>query len=106
MRIISRGTLRDFWDKKEHRSSEQPLKAWLAEAKKAQWSTPQEIKNKFRNASFIGGNRVVFNIKGNDYRLVVQIQYAAKIAWIKFIGTHKEYDQVDVETVDLTRGDN
>ncbi len=104
MRIISRGTLRDFWEKKTFSDSEQPLKAWLSEAQKAKWNNPQDIKKKYRNASFVANNRVVFNIKGNDYRLVTQIQYAAKIVWIKFIGTHKEYDEINVETIDMSRG--
>lgn len=99
LRIISRNSLKKFWEEKGHKDAESPLKAWLLEAEKADWSSPKEIKDQYGNASIIANNRVVFNIKGNDYRLIVQIQYFAKIVWIKFIGTHKAYDAVNAETV-------
>ena len=100
MRIVSRATLKEFWEQSSYSDSEQPLKAWYEEAKKADWTSPQDIKDKYRNASFVGNNRVVFNIKGNDYRLVVAVMYRAGALFIKFVGTHKEYDQINVETVE------
>jgi len=76
-----------------------PLEAWFAEAKKAHWPDPQTIKAQYKNASILKNSRVVFNIKGNDYRLVVKINYAHQIVFIRFVGTHKQYDKVNVETV-------
>ena len=87
-----------FWD--AHTDAEGPLKAWIAHTKQADWKTPADIKADFGNASVLGNNRVVFNIKGNDYRLIVAILYAPQIVMIKFIGTHKEYDAVNAETVE------
>lgn len=97
MRIISRKALRDFW--LAHPRTEQPLKAWYAEASKADWAAPTAVKAQYRNASIIRGNRVVFNIKGNDYRLVVKMNYPYRVAYIRFVGTHSQYDDVDVETI-------
>lgn len=81
--------------------SAEPLKAWVDEALKASWSTPAEVKAQYRNASVLKGSRVVFNIKGNDYRLITAIAYPQKLIFIKFIGTHKEYDAIDANTVEL-----
>jgi len=97
MRIISRRTLREFWEK--HPDSEQPLKAWFKIAKKSEWDTYHDIKAEFRNASIVGNDRVVFNIKGNDYRLVVRIIFEQRKMWIRFIGTHNEYDKTNVKNV-------
>ena len=97
MHIVSRTTLRDFWT--THADAEQPLRAWYAVAKHAQWHTPADIKRDYRHASFVGNNRVVFNVGGNKYRLVVEVQYQAGIVWVKFVGTHAQYDRIDVETV-------
>ena len=94
MRIIARRTLREFWTK--HADAEQPLKAWYAHAKKADWETPADIKNDYASASVVANNRVVL---GNDYRLIVAVNYRFGILFIRFIGTHSEYDKVDVETV-------
>lgn len=99
MRIIARATLRNFWQKPNYADAEQPLKVWFDEAKKANWETPQDIKNVYRNASFVGSNRVVFNIHGNKYRLIVAINYPAQIIFIRFIGTHKQYDSIDAATI-------
>ena len=99
MRIIKEKTLVDFWKHPDHHDAEQPLKAWYAEAKHADWKTPAEIKAHYRNASIVGDNRVVFNIAGNKYRLVVKFHYNTGIGYIRFVGTHGEYDQIDVETV-------
>ena len=97
MRIISRKALREFWER--HPDAEQTLRAWYHDAKCATWKTPADIKDVYRNASFVGNNRVVFNIKGNHYRLVVAIQYQHGIIYIRFVGTHAEYDKIDVETI-------
>ncbi len=88
MRIISRRTLREFWSKPAYRDAEQPLRAWFDEAQKAQWRRPQDVKDHYRNASFLANNRVVFNIGGNKYRLVVALRYDRGLAYIRFIGTH------------------
>lgn len=97
MRIISRRTLREFWE--GYPDAEQPLRAWHANVKKADWQTPTDVKLDYRNASFVANNRVVFNIKGNHYRLVVAVNYSYSIIYIRFVGTHKEYDQIDAATI-------
>ena len=94
MRIIKPKTLSDFWE--NHADAETPLKAWLDVARLAQWEKPIDIKADYANASIVADNRVVFNIKGNDYRLVVKFHYNTKIGYIRFIGTHEEYDKLDV----------
>lgn len=99
MRIISRASLRDFWNQPQYIDAEQPLKAWYDEAKHADWSTPQDIKSLYRNASFIANNRVIFNIHGNKYRLIVAVNYAFSICYIRFIGTHKQYDNIDAKNI-------
>ena len=97
MRIIAKRTLREFWSK--HADAEQPLKAWHDEILKASWPKPSDIKAMYRNASFVANNRVVFNIAGNKYRLVAAIDYRRQALFIKFVGTHAEYDRVNVEKV-------
>lgn len=97
MRIISKRALRKFW--KRHANAREPLLAWYREVIKEDWDTPAKVKEKYRNASIVGDNRVVFNIKGNDYRLVVRINYRARIVYVRFVGTHGEYDAIDVEEV-------
>lgn len=97
MRIIARKTLRTFWEK--FPDSEEQLKAWYTEAKHATWQTPQDIKNQHGSASFPGNNRVVFNICGNKYRLIVLVKYEFEIAYIRFIGTHAEYDRIKAEEI-------
>ncbi|EPU4312169.1 type II toxin-antitoxin system HigB family toxin [Mixta calida] len=99
MRIISIASLKPFWE--THNQAEQALKAWIDEVKKAQWKTPQDIKDKYRSADFLSNNRVVFNIKGNDYRLIVAVAYRFQAVYIKFVGTHAEYDKIDADTVDM-----
>jgi len=99
MRIIAKRTLREFWEEPAHRDAEQPLKAWYAEAKNATWRTPADIKEKYGNASIVGNNRVVFNIAGNKYRLVIEFHYNRGIGYVRFIGTHEEYDRIAVEVV-------
>jgi mRNA interferase HigB len=97
MRIISRRVLRDFW--KRHPEAEQPLKAWFAETQAADWSSPQSIKQRYRHASFVADNRVIFNIAGNKYRLVVHVNYDFRTVYIKFIGVHTDYDRIDPESI-------
>lgn len=99
MRIVAKKALLDFIRK--HARAEQALLAWHAEALKAAWQTPQDIRNDYASASFVGRNRVVFNIKGNDFRLIVAVAYRVGVVYVKFIGTHAEYDKVDVATVEL-----
>ena len=97
MRIISRQTLKEFWEK--HPDAAQPLQAWYADLRASKWKSPSEIKTVYRNASFVGDNRVVFNIKGNTYRVVAAVQYQFGIVHIRFVGTHEEYDRIDAGTV-------
>ena len=97
MRIIAVKTLKLFW--KRHNDTEQPLKAWYAEVKAANWRSPAEIKRFYRSASILGNNREVFNIKGNSYRLVTAVNYNFKIVYIRFIGSHKEYDKINAEEI-------
>jgi mRNA interferase HigB len=99
MRIISRGTLREFWSHLNYRDAEQPLRAWFHEAQQAQWRSPHDIKRQFRHASFLSNNRVVFNIHGNKYRLVVAIKYEFAVLYIRFVGTHDDYDKIDARTI-------
>jgi mRNA interferase HigB len=99
MRVIARSTLREFWECLEYGDSQGQLEAWYREAKQAQWSDPMEIKAQYGTASILKGGRVVFNIAGNKYRLVVGINYPTQTVFIKFIGTHKQYDQIDAETI-------
>lgn len=97
MRIVSRKALREFW--KIHPDAQQPLQAWYADVKQADWQSPAHIKSAYRNASIVTNNRVVFNVKGNKYRLVVAINYEYKLVYIRFVGTHQEYDNIDVVTI-------
>jgi mRNA interferase HigB len=97
MRVIAKSTLRDFWIK--HADSEQSLKSWYNEADKSIWLHPNDIKLEYPSASILPGNRVVFNIKGNTYRLIVKINYAYQMLWIRFIGTHAQYDKVDATNI-------
>ena len=97
MRIIARKTLRDFWER--HPDSEQPLKAWYREAKDAEWATPVGLKDRYPSASILVNNRVVFNIGGNKYRLIVGVRYQQNMVYIKWLGTHAEYDRVNAEKV-------
>lgn len=86
--------LREFWE--IHTDSEQSLRAWYAKTKQANWKSTGDVKNDYRNASFVANNRVIFNIKGNKYRLVVAINYQYQIIYIRFIGTHNKYDSIDI----------
>ena len=97
MRVIAKGTLREFWTK--HKDCEEQLKTWYKETEDAFWKGPKDIKKEYPSASFLADNRVVFNIKGNHYRLVVRINYDYGIVWIRFIGTHAKYDQIDASKI-------
>jgi mRNA interferase HigB len=99
MRIISRKTLRQFWEKPQYADAEHQLKAWFTEASNADWANPAAVKNAFRNASIVGNDRVVFNICGNKYRLVVRVNYPYRVLYIRFIGTHSQYDRIDVKEI-------
>jgi mRNA interferase HigB len=99
MRIVSRNTLQTYWEK--HPDSEEPLRAWFKVAKGADWKTPQDIKTCYRNASFVGKDRVVFNIGGNKYRLITLVNYPGGILFIKFVGTHSEYDKIEADLVQI-----
>lgn len=99
MRVIARRTLREHWEKPGREDSREPLEAWHAEACRADWNSFADIKRFSASASGLSDSRVVFNIKGNKYRLIVKINYPAGIIFIRFIGTHQEYDQVDASTI-------
>ncbi len=97
MRIIALRTLRAFWE--THPDAEQPLKNWYATAKAAHWTSPADVKADYGNASIIANARVVFNIHGNHYRLITAVDYRYGIVYIRFIGTHREYDKVNARTI-------
>ena len=98
MQVIARRTLREFWE--THPEAEAPLQVWYKIASRATWKAPQDIKDQFGSAvDFVGDNRVVFDIGGNKFRLVVHAAYPFKRLLVKFVGTHRDYDKIDVETV-------
>ena len=97
MRIIAKRTLRTYWEREPR--AEQPLRSWFALAAKSEWSSPADVKAIYRNASIVGGDRIVFNIGGNRYRLIVRFDYARRIGFIRFIGTHAEYDRIDATKI-------
>jgi len=94
MRVIARKTLEDFW--RRHADSEGPFKAWFAETRRSTWKSMVDIKRRYATASVIDDERVLFNIGGNKYRLVVKVWFADQAVWSKFVGTHRQYDAVDV----------
>jgi len=96
MRVISRKTLKDFYEK--HAAAKAPLESWFHEAKTAAWETPTDISARFPSADFLPGNRVVFNIAGNHYRLIARIHYNTGIVFVRFVGTHAVYDRIDAAT--------
>ena len=97
MRVISKKALKDFWLK--HPQGQQALSCWYQETKKSEWKGPAAIKEKYRSVDFLHGNRVAFNIGGNKYRLIVKVNYDYSIVYIRFLGTHKEYDRINAEEV-------
>lgn len=101
MRIIAIKTIKHCWA--IHPSTEQSLKAWVAEVEEAQWENPQELKLQFGNASIITGKRVVFNINGNNYRLIVDIEYRLQIVFVVWFGSHDEYDKIDAKSIEYVK---
>ena len=97
MRVFTRRTLREFWER--YPDARQPLDDWYKVVEQADWEAPHRVRERYPSASIIPGNRVVFNIKGNTYRLVVKINYPYRVVYIRFIGTHAEYNAVDAEEV-------
>lgn len=97
MRVISKKILKDFWVK--YPDSEQQLKAWYLEANTSYWNNPNEIKKEYPSASILKENRVVFNIKGNKYRLIVRIAFKYQMIWVRFVGTHEEYNKIDANKI-------
>ena len=97
MRIIAKRTLREFWVR--HSDAETALQSWHRKTERAHWNSPSELVAYNARASVVGSNRAVFRIKGNDYRLVVEVNYRRQIVFIRFIGTHAEYDRIDVREV-------
>jgi mRNA interferase HigB len=100
VRVISKQTLRRFWESRPGRTdARRALEAWHREVRRASWKSPQDIKRMYAHASVLQGGRVVFNICGNRYRLVVRIDYRHEIVFVRFAGTHSEYDLIDAETI-------
>jgi mRNA interferase HigB len=97
VRIIARRALREYWDK--HADAEQPLRAWYYDVLRADWKSPADVKSVYASASIAGENRLVFNIGGNKYRLVVAVNCKYRMCYVRFIGTHRAYDSIDVATV-------
>jgi mRNA interferase HigB len=100
MRIIAKSRLRKYWETLGNEQSQTYLNEWYHFCEAQKWASPQELKNTLGNASLVANNRVVFNVKGNDYRVVCGMDYPRKAMFIKFVGTHKEYDQVNVKEVE------
>ena len=100
MRVIALSTLKAFWTANPaYRDAELPVLAWYREILKADWATPNQVKEQFRNTSVLRDGRVAFNIAGNKYRIVVWINFPYRVAYIRFIGTHRQYDGIDVQTI-------
>jgi mRNA interferase HigB len=100
MRVIAVSTLKAFWnDHPEHQDAEAPTLAWYRDVLKAEWSKPSDVKTQFGAASILRDGRVVFNVAGNKYRIVVWINYAYGVVYIRFIGTHRQYDEIDAQTI-------
>lgn len=97
MRLIARRTLREFWER--HPDAEQSLRAWFHDVERADWASPADVKRIYANVSIVGDNRLVFNIHGNKYRLVAAVNYQYRMCYVRFVGTHRAYDRIDVATV-------
>lgn len=104
MRILSRPTLAEFYDQRAYADSKQPLLSWYQHVSKDAWKEPANVKDDFGSASILKDGRVVFNVGGNKYRLIVSINYPTSVVYIKFIGTHKQYDAIDAQTVEVKHG--
>ena len=101
MKIISRPVLRKLWERAGCEDAQQPLLSWFKEVEKASWKSPAEVKELYGSADFVGDGRIVFNIGGNKYRLVVWVNYTVELVLIKWVGTHEEYDAIDVTKIGL-----
>lgn len=100
MRVIALRTLRQFWETHPHgREAEAALRAWHSEAVRADWAAPSDVKAQYRSASVVKNGRLVFNIAGNKFRLLVRINYPYRVVYVRFVGTHAEYDRIDVEAI-------
>jgi mRNA interferase HigB len=100
MRIIALGTLKSFLGRSPaYADAREPMMAWFRQVKAADWSTPAHVKNEIRSASILKDGRVVFNIAGNKYRIVVRINFPYRVVYIRFIGTHRQYDGIDTQTI-------
>ena len=97
MRIIAKKILREFWE--IHPDCEQQLKSWFKETNKAVWKNSNDIKSEYPSASILINNRIVFNIKGNKYRLIVKINFEYEMVWVRFIGTHAQYDKINANNI-------
>ena len=97
MRVIAKSALREFWE--QHPDAEEALRAWYEDAERAAWRTPPGIRAAYPSASFLANNRIAFNIRGNHYRLIVQIHYNTQIVYIRFVGAHAEYDRIDASAI-------
>lgn len=90
-------TLREFWIK--HPDCEEQMKSWYQEAENSEWINPNDVKKDYPSASILGDNRIVFNIKGNHYRIIIKINYDYQMIWIRFVGTHSEYDKINANKI-------
>jgi mRNA interferase HigB len=99
MRIIAVSTLKAFWEQPAYRDAEQPLRTWVSVTKAAHWKDPSAVKGIFNSADILKDGRVIFDIGGNKYRLVVWVNYVYSTVYIRFVGTHREYDQIDAQTI-------
>lgn len=97
MRLISRRTLREFYEQPGREEAKQPLLSWAKAVEKADWNTPADIRAAYRSADFVEDDRVIFNIGGNKYRLIVRVSFTRKTVWVRFVGTHAEYDRIDAK---------
>jgi len=101
MRIIAKSKLKKYWEKSGNEKSQKYLNEWYHFCLKQEWRTPQDIKNTLRNASFVANGRGVFNVKGNEYRIICALDYSRMAMFIKFVGTHKEYDHINAAEVEI-----
>ena len=97
MRIIAIRTLKDYWEK--HPETQQPLSEWYVKVERAQWESFADMKRDFGSVDYVGNQHYVFNIKGNNYRLIVAVKFTPKLVYIRFVGTHEEYDRIDVKNI-------
>lgn len=97
MHVIAKRPLKEFWER--YRDAQGALEAWLAHAERAEWAGPADVVADYRTADILPGDRVVFNLKGNQYRLVVKMRYSSRVVYVRFVGTHQEYDGVDATRI-------